>query len=316
MEPETSTLNMTQRITQFPRSGDAVPLALFKPTEDTQNPVVLPNRLQKRAKPIRRIQLPIKRTTEEPGPASKRLAAPALCKQGTPWSHFKICMQGDPGKACLAYNISSPGIVVAIKQYRNTGIDKTQYLMEVCDTNVISILTVFVDQATIYIAYERMDVTLEQLHSSVNLDEVDIGFICKEVLRGLWYIHRNLKVCHTRIRSNKIFLNTQGSVKIGDIGASLLEQHHGSEQIDIKSVGWIMTEIMEPGSALANPRSIHLASPDNWSSNIRHFQIQTQTQSAPELLQHVFLGSIPESDSGLLVVPVLKAKGTAVHLYE
>ncbi|KAL4993994.1 kinase-like domain-containing protein [Aspergillus recurvatus] len=304
-----------QRITLFPRGDVKVPVQLACKPEQDDTQESEHSRYTPEAVPTQWLKIPVKRLSDEPESAPKRPTT-AFCKQESPWSHFKICMEGEPGRACLAYNLSSPGIVVVIKQHKNAGIDKTRHLVETRGANLVNLVTAFVDGMTVYVAYERMDITLEQLYCSVDLEERDIGFICREILRGLWYIHQSLRVCHTRIRSNKILLNTKGLVKIGDIGASLLEQHQGSEQIDIKSIGWIMAEIMEPGNAHENRRSINLERGEIWSNDIKHFQIQTQTLSVPELLQHVFLASVPDSDSGLLVVPVLKAKGTAVHEYE
>jgi serine/threonine protein kinase len=77
-----------------------------------------------------------------------------------------------------------------------------------------------------------MEISLEQLHSGLTLKEGDIAFVCKEVrqafdqhllllinrlkiFHGLWYIHRDLSICHTRIDCSNIFLSAEGRVKIG-----------------------------------------------------------------------------------------------------
>jgi hypothetical protein len=65
----------------------------------------------------------------------------------------------------------------------------------------------------------------------------------------------------------------------------MFDPRRDSQQIDVKSVGRVMKEIMEPGHAHLNPRSIDLIDPERWTRDIRDFQEQTQTSCIPELLQ-------------------------------
>jgi hypothetical protein len=58
-----------------------------------------------------------------------------------------------------------------------------------------------------------------------------------------------------------------------------------SQQSDIKALGRVMKEIMEPGDARVNPRKIELNRPEAWSQDIRDFQALTTTSSISELLQ-------------------------------
>ncbi|KAE8407124.1 kinase-like domain-containing protein [Aspergillus pseudonomiae] len=161
-----------------------------------------------------------------------------------------------------------------------------------------------------------MVISLEQLHSGFQLQELHISFICKEVLNGLSYIHKDLAICHSRIQCDNIFIDKDGCVKIADIGACLLERHQGSEQIDIRSLGWMMTEIMEPGTADANRRTINLEDTNKWSSNIIDFQRQTEKLPIEHLLRHDFLAHAPSRERKCLVVPMIRAKATALHDYE
>jgi serine/threonine protein kinase len=90
-------------------------------------------------------------------------------------------MEGERGKTCLAYEVKSPGTVVAIKQCRVTQSSQTKDLARPSHANIVKLLCVFVAQEAVYFAYERMDITLTHLYNCVSLDEPHISFICKEV---------------------------------------------------------------------------------------------------------------------------------------
>ncbi|THC92166.1 hypothetical protein EYZ11_008381 [Aspergillus tanneri] len=85
--------------------------------------------------------------------------------------------------------------------------------------------------------------------------------------------------------------------------------------MDIKAVGKVLTELMEPGTRYSTG-SINLLEPEKWSQEIRDFRRQTDNSSILELLQHPFLISAANSNSGVLVVSVLRAKGLVLHSYE
>jgi hypothetical protein len=69
--------------------------------------------------------------------------------------------EGSPGKTCLANSTESLGLVVAIKEYKKNGIDKSCYLLRPTNSNVVDLMYVFSDDKVIYLAYEYMLVNLE-----------------------------------------------------------------------------------------------------------------------------------------------------------
>ena len=134
-----------------------------------------PRRLQKRIGP--------KQQRSDDLPPTLKRQSTEFCKPCIPWIRYTpFTMEGKPGKTCLAYDKNRPGDVVAIKQYRVGGINKSQHLLRTSHQNLVNLLDSFKDGRTIYLAYEHMSISLEQLHSGFQLQELHISFICKEVL--------------------------------------------------------------------------------------------------------------------------------------
>ncbi|KAJ6133134.1 hypothetical protein N7471_008349 [Penicillium samsonianum] len=239
---------------------------------------------------------------------------PVFCKDHTPWIKYQKFKEGaKPGKTCLAYVTDSPGRVVAIKEYKTSGIDKTCHLKMISHPNIVNLLDAFEQSRTLYLAYEVMDLSLEQLQSGIQLKESDLAFICKELLHGLWYIHRDLGVCHTALTYDNVFISSQGSVKIANIAACLLERHQGSEQFDIKSIGIMICKVLDPGLS-AHDLQASYASLSHGSDSLRAFISSTATATIQALLQHVFISYA--AAEGCLVVPVMKVRGLVLHDYE
>ncbi|KAJ6076843.1 hypothetical protein N7499_008824 [Penicillium canescens] len=150
--------------------------------------------------------------------------------------------------------------------------------------NVVNLLDAFEQSRILYLAYELMDLSLEQLQSGIQLKESDLAFICKELLHGLWYIHRDLGVCHTALTYDNVFISSQGRVKIANIAACLLERHQGSEQFDIKSIGIMICKVLEPGLSTHDLQASH-ASLSHGSDSLRAFISTTATETIQALLQ-------------------------------
>lgn len=77
---------------------------------------------------------------------------------------------------------TSRGMIVAIKQYNKNGIDKTHLLVKTTHSNVVALMYAWADNNVIFLAYELMTISLEQLYSVVNLKEPDVAFICSQVI--------------------------------------------------------------------------------------------------------------------------------------
>lgn len=123
----------------------------------------------------------VPRTSEHGAADYKRQSSP-FCREYSPWMIYrKFKIEGHPGKTCLAYEFETPGSIAAIKQYKLDEINKTKQLLRTSHTNIVNLLNAFADSGIVYLAYEVMEVSLEQMHSGVVLGEFEVSFICREV---------------------------------------------------------------------------------------------------------------------------------------
>ncbi|KAJ5741085.1 hypothetical protein N7493_000957 [Penicillium malachiteum] len=270
----------------------------------------IPQRVQQRLQPVKRLQIPLKRTIDSENQPHPKRPASIFCKGHTPWIKYqKFPKEGRPGKTCLAYSTDSLGTVVAMKEYKTSGIDQTCHLQMIDHPNIVNLMDAFEESRVLYLVYEIMEVSLEQLQAGIQLKESDLSFICREVLNGLWYIHRDLGVCHTTLTYDNIFISSKGDVKIANIANCLLERHKGSEQLDIRCVGTIVSKILQPGVSHDTQACL-----THGSDHIRSFVSDTESATIQALMQHVFISYA--APYGCLVVPVMKVRGLVMHDYE
>ncbi|EED21207.1 mitogen activated protein kinase kinase, putative [Talaromyces stipitatus ATCC 10500] len=271
-----------KRCTKFPQSSDLASGFLESPLLQSSPPSTA-SRLQKRTKPPR-LPVAVKRPADSIDEVSKRRSN--FSHECSPWSKYqKLQQECTKGRTCLAYEKASPSTIVAIKEYSD-GVDgtTTNYLLKTSHTNLVNLLCVFVSAGSLYSVYERMDVNLDQLLSAVKLKEPQIAFLCKETLQGLAYIHEELHVHHGDIKPANIFLTLSGQVKIGNIALSLLRQVHDNKVQDVKSIGRMIKEIIEPGDFKKNPSSMVLKNVDYGGDSIRTFMAATQSSNLRNLL--------------------------------
>lgn len=184
------------------------------------------------------------------------------------------------------------------------------------------------------ILLELMDITLMDLFKFwVNRQEHLVAYILREVTKGLVYIHRNYNI-HRDIKSENIFINNRGNVKIGDFGLSaqltqerdyretfagsplwtapeILNMSRYNESIDIWSLGIVCFELAEgttPYSESRNMVELRLnierrAEPtisQRWSPHFQQFisfclrKRPEDRRRATELLETEFLRNVNE----------------------
>ena len=77
-------------------------------------------------------------------------------------------------------------------------------------------------------------------------------------------------------------------IEQANIGECILEERRltdATEREDVRSIGYIMMELMEPATSFGNSRTIDLKHPEEWKDNtgIKDFLAATQTVSREEL---------------------------------
>ncbi|XP_057766582.1 mitogen-activated protein kinase kinase 2-like isoform X2 [Salvia miltiorrhiza] len=80
----------------------------------------------------------------------------------------------------------------------------------------------FYDNGSIYIILEYMDGgSLADFLKKVNMiPEPYLAAICKQVLKGLWYLHNKKRIIHRDLKPSNLLINHRGEVKITDFGVS------------------------------------------------------------------------------------------------
>ena len=120
--------------------------------------------------------------------------------------------------------------IIALKEIplQNNEKLKKQLLIEIktlheCNhDNVLRSYGAFIKEGKVNIALEFMDAgNLSHILKEVgSITEQIIGMITIQILEGLKYLHKIMKVAHRDIKPANILLNKNGVVKIADFGVS------------------------------------------------------------------------------------------------
>ncbi len=119
-------------------------------------------------------------------------------------------------------------------------------------------------------------------------------------------MHEELGLAHGALSCSTILLDLNGRVKIGkfqsetgrglllmcqaNVGDSFIEKRQlnpDSERNDVRSLGAIMMELMEPTTYILDAQSTKLKDSDRWKNSlgVEDFLAATQHKSLPELIQ-------------------------------
>lgn len=124
------------------------------------------------------------------------------------------------------------------------------------------------------------------------------------MIQGLLYLHKTLRLFHGAMDCGQVLVNRLGHVKIGkfqspyvskfmlilaaNIGESMLRSRQTNEtheRKDIKDLGLMMVEMMEPETSLMNTQTLELRSPERWeeATGIKSFLNASKTSRLHDL---------------------------------
>ncbi|KAJ5183279.1 hypothetical protein N7492_000895 [Penicillium capsulatum] len=290
-----SELPTSYRGTVFPRGADFRTVAHREPPIESTSP---PGQLVQNAEHITKplvwngtvpgsssfFPSPEKRSLEEDRHPGKRQEV-TFCKTSSPWATYKrFVALGTSGTTYLAQGPASSLDIVVCREERISEAGMTRNLISTSHPNVVQLMDAFADFNIMFMVYERMEISLPRLRSSAQLEKVHIATICKEVLHGLLYIHRDLDVAYTGLLYENVFLDLSGSVKIGNFGTSLIAGNKTQYRSNSRSVGVLLLYIMQPGTMCRHPDETSVCHPEKWDSSMVQFQKATETSSIEEIL--------------------------------
>lgn len=111
--------------------------------------------------------------------------------------------------------------------------------------NVIEFKNAFFYDSELWVSMEFMDGgNLADVVMNCVLSNDQIGFICKKVLGGINFLHKN-GIIHRDIKSDNILINEKGEVKISDFGfCALIKEDQGKRNTMVGTPYWMAPEVV------------------------------------------------------------------------
>ncbi|KAF1349752.1 hypothetical protein BDV97DRAFT_174983 [Delphinella strobiligena] len=218
-----------------------------------------------------------------------------IFSSGTPWTSYRKLMQEDQaGVALIAHENQADFRIVAIKSREMCGNYTKGKIRITSHVNLVNLQGFFEHEGTINFVYESFSVSLADIQASPYglLREYEIAAVCKELLEGLSYITKTLKVGHV-IRCETILMAGNGYPKIANIGDTMSKSPELECIESCRSLGHLLKNLLEPASVLDAATGLSLSSPHPWSNDAESFLHQTSNMSLDDLKTHDFLQRSP-----------------------
>jgi len=174
---------------------------------------------------------------------------------------------------------------------------------------IVTFYGAFYQELAVYIALEYMDggTLLDLLEAVGTVEERYLRKIGKQVLDGLYYIHKRLHTIHRDLKPGNLLVNRQGQVKIADFGVSgKMQNTYGIMRTFVGTVTYMSPERIEG--------SEHSSTSDMWSYGltllelaIGHYPYQKKNEDGSlsdkpfvffELLSMIKDSSVPSLPEG------------------
>eukprot|EP00244_Chara_vulgaris_P005667 TRINITY_DN2202_c0_g1_i1.p1 TRINITY_DN2202_c0_g1~~TRINITY_DN2202_c0_g1_i1.p1 ORF type:complete len:361 (-),score=51.76 TRINITY_DN2202_c0_g1_i1:719-1801(-) len=110
------------------------------------------------------------------------------------------------------------------EQVRTQIMRELRILYKSYNRNVVQCFNAFHSNGVISIVLEYMDggSLADVVRAVRRIPELYIAAITRQVLHGLWYLHKEVHIIHRDIKPSNLLVNLQGDVKISDFGVSVV----------------------------------------------------------------------------------------------
>ncbi|CEL12032.1 hypothetical protein ASPCAL15125 [Aspergillus calidoustus] len=234
-------------------------------------------------------------------PVENTIAPREMVKYGCPYNQLDRVFIGlHPswnGIDAIEFRNGTP--VGYLSHYNPEGKDiPLQRLTQVSHPSFLAFKEVFVSRENVYFLYGQWGVTLHQIRSLsplFQLGEAEVAIICKKILEGLVYIHKDLNIFYGNLKCSDIIITDEGHVKIVGLGRTVFQKPGllGKNR-DVQDVCEIARLLLEREDGSCGP--LRLLAQD--------FMGAPPTATAETLLKHPYL-QVNAPSWCLRTVPIL-----------
>jgi len=169
--------------------------------------------------------------------------------------------------------------IVAIKTPKDLNVTQREIaIMKDCNNpNIVAYFESYLRQDKLWICMELCSGrSMQDIYDRTGpLKETQIGYVCRETLRGLHYLHSTWKI-HRDIKGANILLTSQGEVKLADFGLAVqLTETIGTQESVVGSPYWMAPEV-----AAVNRKGAYDQKCDIWSVGITAIEL---AEAAPPM---------------------------------
>jgi len=275
-----------------------------------------------------------------PLPEDKPVMLSELVSKEDPTSIYRNMEKIGEGAAGEVFAAQFQGKTVAVKKMDINGENQKLITTEIGimktsrHANIVDYIDSYcVEERQLWVVMEYMDggclTDILENFDDVKMNEIQVAYVCKEVLKALSYVH-SLHRIHRDIKSDNILLDLEGHIKLADFGYAaqltqkqqkrntvvgtpywmapeLIRGHDYGTKVDIWSLGILLMEMVEgepPYMEFPPLRALFLITtkgipplkePHKWSADLNDFFARAiekdvdKRPSADELLKHPFV---------------------------